>query len=116
MTNEKWIEYRCTPPCNKLLCKYKPSENYAFEIKCTRRTCHNINYRGSVISLNLEELRCPNVDPRKSEKAGKPVKCNKLLARILPGTHIQVKCSRCKALIETDPQTGKALVIQSKEK
>jgi len=112
MAEEKWIEYRCLQPCGKLLCKYQPTEKYAIEIKCTRRTCHNINYRGSVITLNLKELRCPNIDPKKSEKAGKPVVCNKLLAKILPGTRIQIKCPRCKAIIETDPETGEPRVIE----
>jgi phage FluMu protein Com len=96
---KKWIEYRCTPPCRKLLCKYIPTDTpYALEVKCTRRNCHSINYRGSVVTLNLQELRCPGDYLRN----GEVVTCNKLLARILPGTVVQVKCPRCKSLVETD--------------
>ena len=68
MEEQHWIEYRCTPPCKKLLCKYQLTEEpYAFEIKCPHRKCRKLNYRGNVITLNLVEFRCPEIDPKKSE-------------------------------------------------
>ncbi|MGD9697438.1 Com family DNA-binding transcriptional regulator [Acinetobacter sp.] len=102
MENEQWTDYKCTPPCNRLLCKFKPiSEPYAFEIKCPGRKCHNINYHGNVISINLTELRCAGIDTKRSAKAGEDIVCGKLLARILPGTQIQIKCPRCGTITET---------------
>ena len=85
--DQEWIDYRCLPPCNKLLCRYIETETpFAFEIKCSNRKCHTINNRGNCITLNLVEMRCPNIDPKQSAKRGEDVICNKLLARVLPGT------------------------------
>ena len=99
---KQWTEYRCTPPCNKLLTKYIATDgHYAFEIKCSNSVCKNLNYFGSIITNNLVEFRCSGIDKKKSIKAGHDVVCNKLLARVFPGTQLQIKCPRCGALVET---------------
>ena len=42
------------------------------------------------------------IDKRKSERAGSDVICNKLLAKISPGTSIQIRCPRCGAFVESN--------------
>jgi len=94
-------EFHCQRPCGKLLCKYEDTDNpYAFEIKCNNQRCHRVSYHGNCIATNMVEVRCQNIDPKKSAKAGEPVKCNKLLAKVLPGTVLQVKCKRCGSIVD----------------
>ena len=90
-----FIEYRCAPPCNHLLCYYKPTEQYAFEIKCPKQNCKTLNYRGNIVPTVMVEWRCDNIDEKRSKKIGKPVVCNKLLGYILEGTVLERKCPRC---------------------
>lgn len=87
--------------CNRILCKYEETDQYAFELKCPNSKCKQINYRGNVITANLMELRCPNIDEKKSQKFGQPTVCNKLLGRILPGTHVVIRCPRCGAFVDS---------------
>ena len=96
------IDHRCV--CGKKLCEYQPNTDgpYAFEIKCSNSKCKKINYHGNVISLNLVELRCPSIDEKRSARFGKSIVCNKLLAKVLPGTRIYVKCPRCGAIVSSE--------------
>lgn len=97
----KYLEFRC-PQCGSLLCKYVDQEKpYAAEIKCQKRGCSTINIRANCVPTNLVELRCQLIDDKKSEKWGSPTVCNKLLAKIVPGTDVEVKCPRCKNKTES---------------
>ena len=100
--NNDWEEYRCVH-CKKLECRYlppvKPSDSFAFEIKCTRHKCNSLLYHGNVMSLNLKEFRCPG----KIGKTGSPERpCNKLLAKVLSGTIVEIKCSRCRTIVRSN--------------
>lgn len=100
---DKLIDYRCPPPCNGLLTRYaefdlSEGKPYAFEIKCHRHKCRRINYRGNVTMEKPVEFRCTALDPKRSAKWEQDIVCNKLLARIVPGTIMEIKCSRCGSL------------------
>ena len=98
MDKKTYTEFRC-PSCGSLLCKYIDQENpYAVEIKCQKRGCGTVAIRANVVPTKLVELRCSHVDEKKSEKWGAPTICNKLLAKIIPGTDIEIKCPRCKKI------------------
>jgi len=47
---------------------------------------------------NPVEFRCTALDPKRSAKWEQDIVCNKLLARIVPGTIMEIKCSRCGSL------------------
>ncbi len=93
-----YLEFRC-PQCGSLLCKYHDQEApYAAEIKCQKRECNTVNIKANCVPTKLVELRCQLIDEKKSEKWNEQAMCNKLLAKIIPGTDIEVKCPRCKKL------------------
>jgi len=101
MSSNKNTDFRC-PACGALLCKYKDTEHsYAVEIKCQKRGCSHINIKANCVPINLMELRCQEVDEKKSGRWGAPTRCNKLLAKIVPGTDIEVKCPRCKKITKS---------------
>jgi len=107
-----YIEYRCPPHCNGLICRYKENNDapWAFEIKCHRHNCSVINYRGNVIMSEPVDFRCMAIDAKRSAKWGKEVVCNKLLARIVPGTILEIKCSRCRSI-----ETSKHIIYEDKD-
>lgn len=96
-------DFRCPPPCNGLLGCYLEADGtpYAFEIKCHRHKCRRLDYRGNVIMQEPVEFRCDAVDKKRSEKWEKDIVCNKLLARIVPGTVLEIKCPRCGTLVNS---------------
>jgi len=92
------------------MCKFcDKQEPYAIEIKCQKRSCNNINTKSNCVPTKIVELRCENIDKKKSERWGNPTVCNKLLARIIPGTDIEIKCPRCKGLTYSLKQFPKLL-------
>jgi len=103
---KEFIEFKCPPSCGRMLCRYieKPSnEPYAFEIKCHHHGCNALNYRGNVIVTDsMEEFRCYAIDKKKSVHWGAETVCNKLLARILPGTELEIRCPRCGAIVNSN--------------
>ena len=111
MSNEKdYLEFRCPEPCGALMCKYcDTQEPFAVEIKCQKRSCTNINTKSNCVPTKIVELRCEHIDKKKSERWGNPTVCNKLLARIIPGTDIEIKCPRCKGLTYSLKQFPKLL-------
>lgn len=106
---KKYLDFRC-PACGALLCKYVDGNNpYAVEIKCQRRGCSHINIKANCVPINLVELRCQEIDEKKSERWGTPTVCNKLLAKIVPGVDLEVKCPRCKKTTKSLDQFSKLL-------
>ena len=104
------ISFRCDPPCNAVLGKYSDTGNqpYYFEIKCHRRGCKAIMRRGNILITNRDDLvsfRCNHIDRKKSVKFGQETICNKLLAFILPGTDIEIRCPRCGNISRTPSDT-----------
>ena len=98
MEEKQYVEFRC-PQCSALLYKYVDTEEpYAGEAKCLKRGCGSVAIRANCVPANLVELRCQHIDERKSEKWGSPTVCNKLLAKIIPGSDVETKCPRCKKL------------------
>ena len=98
MDRENELEFRC-PYCSSLLCKYKESEiPFAIEVKCQKRGCGTVNVRGNCVPMDLLELRCEHMDPKKSEKWGVDTICNKLLAKVVANTSCEIKCPRCKQI------------------
>jgi hypothetical protein len=101
---EKYLEFRC-PACSALLCKFKEGETpFAVEVKCQKRGCSHINIKANCVPINLVELRCQEIDEKKSEKWGESTICNKLLAKIVPGTDLEAKCPRCKKITKSIDQ------------
>ena len=109
------VEFRCE--CGALLCKYNDQEDpFAMEIKCQRRNCPNVNIRANCVPTKLVELRCQYIDEKKSNRWGVPTVCNKLLARVIPGSDSEVKCPRCKSVTNSIDQFSELLHEESYEK
>ena len=112
--NDFNISFRCE--CGSLLCKYIDQEDpFAMEIKCQRRGCPNVNIRANCVPAKLVELRCQYIDNKKSERWGTPTVCNKLLARVIPGSNAEIKCPRCKSLSKSVDQFPELLHEESYE-
>jgi phage FluMu protein Com len=94
-------EFRCHT-CDSLLGKYDSDSAYFMQIKCHQRNCKTLNNEGNHQPDEIVEFRCTAVDPKKSAKAGHDVVCNKLLAKIAPGTKVNIRCPRCGAFISSD--------------
>lgn len=89
------FEFRCYG-CTALLGKYALDPHpWFFEIKCTHSNCKALRSHGNCVPTRLYEFRCTGIDAKRSEKFGEEVICNKLLARVLPGSDIEIKCPRC---------------------
>lgn len=104
-------DFRCSyTPCTALLGKYNETTEYFIEVKCQQRHCKNVNTRGNVFpsEASLVQFRCYAVDQKKSERAGEDVVCNKLLAKIFPGTDVEIKCPRCGSLCDSVTAQEKA--------
>ena len=113
--NKKYLDFRC-PACGALLCKYKDQQSpYAVEIKCQKRGCSHINIKANCVPINLVELRCQELDEKKSERWGAPTICNKLLAKIVPGADAEVKCPRCKKITHSINQFPELLSEETYE-
>jgi len=98
--DKEYLEFRCeVEGCGSLLAKYLDQEEpYGMEIKCQKRGCNSINLRSNCVTTKLVELRCTCIDDKKSERWGTSTVCNKLLSKIIPGSTIEIKCSRCKKI------------------
>ena len=110
MSDDKdYLEFRC-PADSSLMAKYVDQQDpYAVEVKCQKRGCVNLNTKSNCIPTKMVELRCEHIDKKKSERWNSPTVCNKLLARIIPGTDIEVKCPRCKGITYSLKQFPKLL-------
>lgn len=102
---KKLEELRCAPPCNSLLGKYDPESDYFIQTKCSQRNCKSISNHGNHAPTSMGEFRCYAVDPKKSERAGHDVVCNKLLAKVSPETDLTTRCPRCGAFVNSQTAT-----------
>jgi len=99
--NKNRTDIRCADPCKSLLGKFDATIDYAIQIKCHQRSCKKLNSVANHKPDKLVDFRCTAIDDRKSKRADEPVVCNKLLAKISPGTAIQIRCPRCGAFVES---------------
>ena len=83
--DNEYLEFRCeVKDCRSLLAKYlDQADPYGMEIKCQKRGCNSFNLRSNCVTTKLVELRCVNIDDKKSERWGTSTVCNKLLSKII---------------------------------